>query len=115
GHGDVPWGAILRSGRVWLLCWQYFALSYGWYFYITWLPTYLRDGRNLTITSTTLLSVLPLFFGGLANPISVFAGERITRWTRNVALTRRIVACTGFAGACGCLILSTSVSDPVLA
>lgn len=115
GHGDVPWGAILRSGRVWMLCWQYFALSYGWYFYITWLPTYLRDGRGLTITSTTLLSVLPLFFGGLANPVSVFLGERLVHWTNNVSLARRIVATTGFAGACGCLVLSTSVSDPVLA
>jgi nitrate/nitrite transporter NarK len=115
GHGDVPWMTILTSGRVWLLCWQYFALSYGWYFYITWLPTYLRDGRHLTITSTTLLSVLPLFAGGLANPVSVFLGERITRWTRDINISRRIVASTGFAGACGCLILSTTVNDPVFA
>jgi ACS family glucarate transporter-like MFS transporter len=115
GHGDVPWRKILSSGRVWMLCWQYFALSYGWYFYITWLPTYLRDGRHLTITSTTLLSVLPLFMGGLANPVSVFVGERLTRRTGSLNLTRRIIASAGFAGACGCLILSTRVGDPLLA
>jgi len=115
GHGDVPWKTILTSGRVWMLCWQYFALSYGWYFYITWLPTYLREGRNLTITSTTLLSVLPLFAGGLANPVSVLLGERITRRTHNVNLSRRIVAISGFAGACACLVLSTMVNNPVLA
>lgn len=115
GHGDVPWMTIIRSGRMWLLCWQYFALSYGWYFYITWLPTYLREGRHLTITSTTLLSVLPLFAGGIASPVSVFAAERLTRWTRDVAKTRRIIASTGFAGASGCLVLSTGVNDPVLA
>ena len=59
-----------------MLCWQYFCLSYGWYFYITWLPTYLREARHLEITSTALLGVLPLFFGGLGNPAGVFAGER---------------------------------------
>ena len=115
GHGDVPWKIVLSSSRVWMLCWQYFALSYGWYFYITWLPTYLRDGRHLTITSSTLLSVLPLFMGGLANPVSVFFGERIAHWTGDIAKTRRIVASSGFAGACGCLVLSTSVNDPILA
>jgi MFS transporter, ACS family, glucarate transporter len=115
GHGDVPWARILGSSRVWLLCWQYFALSYGWYFYITWLPTYLRDGRHLTITSSTLLSVLPLFMGGLANPVSVFLAERLTPWTGSVNVTRRIVAGTGFAGACACLVVSTRVADPVLA
>ncbi len=105
GHGNVPWKTVLTSGRVWMLCWQYFALSYGWYFYITWLPTYLREGRHLTIASTTLLSILPLFAGGLANPVSVLlAGSSAKR--------RRIVACSGFAGAGGCLILSTVVSRP---
>jgi MFS family permease len=108
GHGDVPWGIVATSGRVWMLCWQYFALSYGWYFYITWLPTYLRDGRHLTITSTTLLSILPLFVGGIANPIGVLLSGSSSK-------KRRIVACSGFAGACVCLLFSTGVSDPVLA
>jgi MFS transporter, ACS family, glucarate transporter len=108
GHGDVPWKTVVTSGRVWMLCWQYFALSYGWYFYITWLPTYLREGRHLTIASTTLLSILPLFAGGIANPVSVLLSG-------SSAKRRRIVACSGFAGAGGCLILSTVVGDPVLA
>ena len=47
GHGDVPWGRLVRSRQVWMLCWQYFSLSYGWYFYITWLPTYLREARHV--------------------------------------------------------------------
>lgn len=114
-HRKVPWMTILTSGRVWMLCWQYFALSYGWYFYITWLPTYLREGRHLTITSTTLLSILPLFVGGIANPIGVLLSGRITDRTQDVSMRRRIVACSGFAGACACLLFSTRVSDPLLA
>src|SRR5260370_23570549 len=35
GHGNVPWGVFIRSRQVWLLCFQYFCLSYGWYFFIT--------------------------------------------------------------------------------
>ena len=61
---------FLRSRQVWLLCLQYFCLSYGWYFYITWLPTYLREGRHLEITSSAMLSVLPLFLGGLGSSFS---------------------------------------------
>lgn len=115
GHAAVPWLRMLSSGRVWLLCWQYFCLSYGWYFYITWLPTYLRNGRGLAIQSTALLSVLPLFLGGLANPISVFLAERLNRRIRNVSRTRSLLSCCGFAGACACLILSTRVADARLA
>jgi ACS family glucarate transporter-like MFS transporter len=115
GHADVPWLTFLASGRVWLLCWQYFCLSYGWYFYITWMPTYLRNGRGLAISSTALLSILPLFLGGLANPISVFLAERLNRRIRDLARTRRILACSGFAGACVSLMLATLIANPLLA
>jgi ACS family glucarate transporter-like MFS transporter len=115
GHADVPWLRFISSGRVWLLCWQYFCLTYGWYFYITWLPTYLRNGRHLEIASSAMLSMLPLFLGGLANPISVFLGERLTRRTHDIARTRRILCCSGFAGACLSLMGSTLAANPVLA
>lgn len=115
GHADVPWMRFLTSGRVWLLCWQYFCLSYGWYFYITWLPTYLRNGRGLAISSTALLSILPLFLGGLANPVSVFLAERLNRRIHDIARTRRILSCSGFAGACAALMLTTLIANPLLA
>jgi MFS family permease len=108
GHSKAPWGKLVTSGRVWLLCWQYFFLSYGWYFNITWLPTYLRQERGLDVASAALLGVLPLFMGGLGNPVSVFLTENLLRWTKNnLDVTRRIVASVGYTGACSSLIVAT--------
>ena len=71
----APWGKLVSSGRVWLLCWQYFFLSYGWYFNITWLPTYLREARGMDVAQAAMFGVLPLFMGGLGNPVSVDPGR----------------------------------------
>jgi sugar phosphate permease len=114
GHGDVPWGKFLRSRQVWMLCWQYFALSYGWYFYITWLPTYLRESRHLELDLTAWYGILPLFFGGLGNPASVVAGAWIAR-RAGVRRARRTMSCIGFAGAATFLVLSTFMNDPLAA
>ena len=114
-HRNVPWRKLLRSRQVWMLCWQYFCLSYGWYFYLTWLPTYLRDGRHLALTHAAWLNVLPLFVGGLGNPAAVLLAGPLTRWTGNVALTRRLIAYAGFAGAAGFLLVSIHMTDPTLA
>jgi MFS transporter, ACS family, glucarate transporter len=111
GHSHAPWRKLITSRRVWLLCWQYFFLSYGWYFNITWLPTYLRQERGLNVAQAALLGVLPLFMGGLGNPVSVFLSGRIVRITHSVDVTRRIVASFGFAGACGSLIASTFMQN----
>jgi MFS transporter, ACS family, glucarate transporter len=112
-HSAVPWSLFLSSGRVWLLCWQYFSFNYGFYFYITWLPTYMREGRHLAVASTALLGILPLFFGGVANAVSVYAGERLTQLTGDLNRSRRIVACCGFGGACASMALSTLLANPV--
>jgi MFS family permease len=47
GHGDVPWAKFLASRQVWMVCLQYFCLSYGWYFYVTWLPTYFKEAISM--------------------------------------------------------------------
>lgn len=113
-HVHVPWSKLVASKQVWMLCWQYFCLSYGWYFYVTWLPTYLKEARGLTFTNTALLSVLPLFAGGIGNPVSMWLGYGLRRVT-TLAVSRRIISCLGFAGASGFLVLSTRFDDPTWA
>jgi MFS transporter, ACS family, glucarate transporter len=115
GHGDVPWREFARSRQVWMLLWQYFSLSWGWYFYVTWLPTYLRDGRHLEIGQSKWLAILPLFCGGLGNPAALLAGKMLNRMGFSVANTRRFLACLGFAGASAFLVYSTTVGDPLMA
>jgi MFS transporter, ACS family, glucarate transporter len=115
GHGDVPWAKFASSRQVWMICLQYFCLSYGWYFYITWLPTYLKEARHVSIISSGWLSVMPLFFGGLANPLSVWIGGKLARRIGDVAQSRRIMAYIGFSGASAFLLFSTVVDNPVYA
>ena len=114
GHGDVPWDHLLGSRQVWMLCWQYFCLSYGWYFYITWLPTYLSEARHLTLANSAWLAVLPLFCGGLGNPAGAFLTGVLAR-RHGLAQARRVMAYIGFTGAASFLVLSTRVGDPLLA
>jgi len=106
---------LLGSRQVWMLCWQYFCLSWGWYFFITWLPTYLREGRGLNVTVAAWLAVLPLLLGGLGNPAGILIGRLVFRRVQNVAVMRRVVATIGFTGASGFLIFSTTVNNPVKA
>ena len=115
GHGDVPWTTFLRSRTVWMLWLQYFCMSYGWYFYITWLPTYLAEERGLTFTKGALLSGLPLFFGGLGCIVAGLALPRLEAWLGDQRLARRAIAATGMFIAAGMLILSPQIGNVYLA
>ncbi len=114
-HAHVPWGKFLRSRQVWLICIQYFCLSYGWYFYITWLPTYLQEARHLSLGNGALLSTLPLFLGGCGSFVCGIFYPVLNRWTKDVGKSRRLMAYIGFTGATGFLLLSSRIEDATFA
>lgn len=114
-EGGIPWRLLVSSPAVWLLCIQYGCLAYGWWFYVTWLPTYLREARGTTVTMGALLAGLPLLLGGFGCMLSASLTQPLARRFGSVKLARRVLAVTGFAGASICIILFTRVEDPIRA
>jgi MFS family permease len=112
--GQTPWGKILGSRSVWLLCLQYACLSYGWYFYVTWLPTYLQDARGTSAKFGALLASLPLLLGGIGSIVAAQIIPRIAKKT-GIILARRIVAIVGFVGAALSIIVFIQIADPARA
>jgi sugar phosphate permease len=114
-HGPIPWRTLLRSPTLWLLCAQYVCLGYGWWFYITWLPTYLREARGTSAIQGALLAGLPLLLGGIGCIVSAALTPMLTRMTSSVSVARRIIAVTGFAGASVSSFVFTTIQDPTAA
>jgi sugar phosphate permease len=79
-HRAVPWMAVLRSRSLLALCFMYGSAIYGWYFYITWLPTYLQRARGFDLQQIGWLAALPL--------LSIAAGVFTGGWMSDV-LARR--------------------------
>jgi MFS transporter, ACS family, glucarate transporter len=111
----VPWMRFLKSKTVWGLWIQYAALSYPWYFYITWLPTYLQEARSLEPQTAAVFAGMPLFFGGLGSFACGLFFAPLTRWTGSIGRSRRIMAFVGFCGASCLLLLSSQLKNPMMA
>jgi MFS family permease len=138
-HTNVPWNRLAECRTVWLLGAQYFCLSYGWYFYVTWLPTYLEKARGMEIKSNVVmkwlagmlegslspeitpkvlaaaLAGIPLLFGGFGSLIAGVISSRLIARTGRVTLVRRMFGVVGMTGAGVLLMLSFYIRDPLLA
>ncbi|MDB5456306.1 MAG: sauU [Caulobacter sp.] len=91
---------LLLSPQVVVLVTQYFCFSFVWYFYVTWLPTYLREARGQSAVEAAALSVLPLLFGGFGSLISGLLPAKFPR---------RAVAFFGFAATALLLVAVTKI------
>jgi MFS transporter, ACS family, glucarate transporter len=69
-HQEGGWLAILTQPQTLLLMFQYFCWSYIWYFFVTWMPTYLQEAHGQSLAATAGLSILPLLAGGFGSLIS---------------------------------------------
>jgi MFS transporter, ACS family, glucarate transporter len=97
---EQNWVKLLLTRQVAALVLQYFCFSYVWYFYITWLPTYLREGRGQSAEHAAFFAVLPLLFGGFGSLISGIIAR---------AVPRRMIAFGGFLATAVLLFAFTRI------
>jgi ACS family glucarate transporter-like MFS transporter len=75
--------AVLSDRNLLALCLMYFTQAYGFYFNITWLPTYLARDRGLTVERLGLLAGvlagLPLILSAVADVAGGLTTDRLTR------------------------------------
>jgi nitrate/nitrite transporter NarK len=114
-HGSMPWGKLTSSRSVWLLWVQYFMLSYGWYFYITFFPKYVQETLGFDLKSSgAFLSGMPLLLGGFGCLLSGFLTPRVAQWMGDAGKARRTMAMIGMTCAGTLLLISLQFKDPLI-
>lgn len=101
GH-SIEWRHLLNKNMA-LICAMYFSVGYGLYFYLTWLPTYLRDARGFSASAAANLASLVLLSAGLA---SILGGFWTDKWVRRYGLK---------IGRCAVVAIALPSSGVVLA
>lgn len=71
--------AMLADPSVVAICAAYFTQGYGFYFYITWLPTYLQQAKGLSAGLMGLLAGLPLLLSVVADLAGGLTTDRLTK------------------------------------
>ena len=102
GAPAVPWKRLFTDSNLWALFGMYFTSAYGFWFFLTWLPTYLIREHGLTLDRSGWYSALPLTAGAAACLVGGMLSDWLVRRTGSVVWGRRAVGFGAFAlGALG--------------
>lgn len=114
-HGASPefWSAVWRAPRIWALCAMYFANTYGFYFLITWFPTYVTHVPGLPDSQQALFAGLPLMMSVIADLTGGMTTDYLAarfglRWGR------QLVGGGGYLLGAIAVLLSTVIAQPQL-
>jgi ACS family glucarate transporter-like MFS transporter len=114
GKAQGSWMAVFKTPTVAPLCVQAFANSYGFYFFITWLPTYLGQAHGMKGAELALFSGLPLMLSFIAD---LTGGEGSDRLARIMPLraARRAFGVGGYVLAAVATFLATQLGSGIAA
>ena len=104
-HG-MPWYKLLLQKDIAFLGLQYFGFSYTWYFYVTWLPTWLQQARGLDPKTAAGYAMIPLALGGCGSIVSGFLP---------LSVPRKWVAIFGFFATAGLIFIIPGIENVGLA
>jgi ACS family glucarate transporter-like MFS transporter len=105
------WAEVFRIPSLLPLCLQYVANSYGYYFFITWLPTYLAKARGMSSAELAIFSGLPLTLSAIADVTGGFTTDALCR-RFGVRNGTRLIGTVSYVCAAAAMLAGTLASNP---
>jgi ACS family D-galactonate transporter-like MFS transporter len=93
----APWVEI--ASRMWLVTFVDFCYGWSLWVFLTWLPSYLLEGRGFKLNAMALWTMLPLMAGVIGDTLGGIVSDRLFRQTGSLRFARRTPLIVGFFGA----------------
>ncbi len=91
----TPWKTILKSPRIWALCFRYTAFIYTTYIYFNWFPTYLMQARHFPLLKMGFFASLPFLAGAIANTLGGWISDKLIKKKNGNKWARRAIPYIG--------------------
>ncbi|WP_157604948.1 MFS transporter [Schlesneria paludicola] len=111
----TPWLLLVTSPAVWLICGQQYCRAAGLVFFASWFATFLQESRQITVTKSGMLSVLPHLATAMACLIGGRVADEVFRRTNNLVWSRKGLAVVSLILSTVFLFAAYFVNDATLA
>jgi MFS family permease len=111
GHAMPPVRAMVSSLTVWAMGVAAFGVCFGWYFYPTWQPKYLKEVFDISYENSEFLTGLPFLCGAVGALIGGWFSDWLVHRTGSRRWGRALVGIVGFTGAGLCVLATGFVTQ----
>jgi MFS transporter, ACS family, glucarate transporter len=100
--GKTMWRLLLRSPSLWAIAVYFICGGFGWSFFVSWMPRFLKEQHGMTFEQSEWSTGLPLFCGGIACLVGGILSDALvkrTNWTKWGRALFPMVGCATAAAA----------------
>jgi MFS family permease len=112
GRGDIDfshhmdarvWSKLFSSPSLWAMACYYICGSFGWSFFVSWMPRYMKEVQGVPFERSEWSAAWPLLCGGLACFAGGMLSDSLVRRSGRRRLGRAVFP------MCGCLIAAAAM------
>ena len=112
-HGATPWRQLVGQSNLWWIMLMYHANAWCGFFFLSWLHTFLANGRGYTPDDLVRFSWLPFVFGAVANLAGGFVSDALVKRI-GLKRARRFLGCGAYLATAGFVAAAIGTDDKVL-
>jgi MFS family permease len=115
GHGHIEpgmWRALVTSRSLWAIMAYYVFASFGWSFFVSWMPKYLDDVHGMKFDISESVWKQPLLYGGVSCLVGGLLSDWLVRRSGRKWLGRAVFPLTGMTTAAVAMYCVRYVDDP---
>jgi MFS transporter, ACS family, glucarate transporter len=96
------WGKLFASPMLWAIALYYICGSFGWSFFVSWMPKFMKEVHHVSFEKSEWSTGLPMFCGGISCLLGGVLSDalvKLTGWKRLGRAIFPIVGCLTAAAA----------------
>jgi len=109
----VPWKSLLSKPEVWALVINHFCVSWGFFMFLTWLPTYLIKAHGFTIKEMGFYTMVPYVAMVIGSNATGWIADYWIKQTGAITFTRKAVHSISLISAALFLVLLAGAETKV--
>lgn len=114
-HEPTPWGRLVVSWPMWMICGQQFCRAAALVFFGSWFATFLQESRHISVSKSGILSILPHLATAAACLIGGGVADAVFRRTGRLDWSRKGLAVASLTLSTGLIVAAYFVQDATLA
>jgi predicted MFS family arabinose efflux permease len=75
----VPWPTILRNRQFWIILLMYFFYAWASWFFFSWFPTFMEEGRGFAKSELTYVVAVPFLMSMAGNITGGYLSDRLSK------------------------------------
>ena len=109
---SVPWKIILKNKQFWLILSMYWFYAWATWFFFSWFPTFMEEGRGFAKTELTYAVAIPFLMSMIGNISGGYLSDRLSK-KYGVKIGRRLLGVSGLALSAVCMFLAAFIPGKI--